>query len=61
MSDTCPCCSQVLHVLCPDCGRQVRVEGGKYVAHERMVIPGSHIEWKSCPRGGKVRVSSDKG
>lgn len=55
MSDRCQHCQQVLHVECPDCGKSVKLINGKYAPHDRFTVQGSHVEWKACAAGGKVK------
>lgn len=51
--DCCASCSAELRVTCPTCGKSVRVVAGKIAPHEVGRCTGSHMEYRSCPGGGK--------
>jgi hypothetical protein len=52
--DRCVGCNQDLRVTCPVCGKSVRVVDGKLAPHEAGRCTGSHMEYRSCPGGGKT-------
>ena len=56
----CPSCSQFLHRECPACGRMVAITvAGRFVAHHRSIVLGSHVEWGAC-RGSGLHKSEGK-